>query len=924
MRFGIGNGFILLAACAALSAVAEVKFIGTGWDTLRLSPEEVLANAPAFAESGLDGINLSFSTKDASGARLTTDNVLTHTKFTYEAVRKYVPVFRKIAANEGLRESLLTVWWCPRKGDRIPWDDDAGWAVFANNMGVMAKLAKEGGLKGLFLDWEDYSNTRQFARTDEDPELAETIRFARQRGQEIGRAVFDAFPDVVFFSYWWLSSQSSIAGLLAEERAHALSESVWVAFFNGLLDVMPDGAKLVDGSEHYHLESFRRDFYSSATAIQIACQGLVAPENRAKYRRAVSASFGHYIDMYVNTDSSSRWYYGPEGGSRLEHFRRNVSQSARAASEYVWIYGEKGLFVPLKGCANGWISRQKTWEELLPGWQNVIREVKRERASSKEALMPKAPPLQAPPSTARPSSAPSPAPDAQGDLPRKFIATGAPIRALATKDILSLADAFKEAGFDGVAVPIDFRESLGPRMGSEGVVWRMAFTAQMMRSRLATLRQFATCDGLRESLVYVSLSPEKKDRIPWAAANRWAGFANNMGMLASVARAAGLKGLFLDAQDRNLSQQFVGIEKGRDFDALVQEARLRGRAVGRAVFKAYPNIVLFSTGWFSREEGVVDMTRGEVAATLKERRSLWPAFVNGILDEMPPTAKFVDGGGIGDRDAEKKDFHKAASDLLAAGRILVADENAGKLRAALSASSGVGLDRYEGEHAVLALRRDLMQAAATSGEYVWIEADAHPLAGGGAAAWDGRVAHWRDAVLQAKDERKWIAKYLKENAGTVRDLVPDPACAKGIGRGYFAYIDRKIAPDAVIDTDTAVGEGDSASFRLKGCKDGTLMFQVLNVKPNDVYIVQFSTKGVPVHAKAAWRENSQFRWNVPSVGLPVAIENAAGWREASRIVRAPDMAGYNEMYLMIDTRDAGPDDVAWVDNVHVYRVSRRD
>ena len=35
------------------------------------------------------------------------------------------------------------------------------------------------------------------------------------------------------------------------------------------------------------------------------------------------------------------------------------------------------------------------------------------------------------------------------------------------------------------------------------------------------------------------------------------------------------------------------------------------------------------------------------------------------------------------------------------------------------------------------------------------------------------------------------------------------------------------------------------------------------------------------------------------------------------------MAGYNEMYLMIDTREAKENDVAWVDNVHVYRVSRR-
>ena len=207
------------------------------------------------------------------------------------------------------------------------------------------------------------------------------------------------------------------------------------------------------------------------------------------------------------------------------------------------------------------------------------------------------------------------------------------------------------------------------------------------------------------------------------------------------------------------------------------------------------------------------------------------------------------------------------------------------------------------------LRRNL---TATAAEYVWIDAGA------------GALPPVSDAIRQTRDERAWIRDYLKANAGKVRDLVPDPACAKGVGNGYFAYIDRKIAPDAVIDTDTTVGEGDNASFRLKGCKDGTLMFRVQGVKPGDVYIMQFSTKGVPVHAKASWREDSQFRWNVPSVGLPVAIENAAGWREASRIVRAPDVAGYNEMYLMIDTRDAGPDDVAWVDNVHVYRVSRRD
>ena len=717
-RTTIGKLFAttLLTALALLplSGWAEPvarKFIGTGWDTLRISPEEVLANAPAFADSGLDGISLCFSTRDAAGNKLAYDTVMSRTAFTYGALEKYVPTFRKIAACPGLKESLLTVWWTPKKEERLGWADDAAWRTFAGNMAVMARLAKEGGLKGLFLDWEDYGQSGQFRCTEADPEAAETLRLARRRGHEIGKAVFDAFPDVVFFSYWWLSHSSPASLLQASERAYAIPKSLWPAFVNGLLDVMPDGARLVDGREHYHLESSRRDFYGHASAVQTACQALVAPENRAKYRRAVSVSFGHYIDMYVNDESVARWYFGPEGGSRLEHFRRNVEQAARAATEYVWIYGEKGLFVPLTGCSSGWVAKQKTWEELLPGWQEAVKGVKRATALA-EATETK-PPSAAASSGPTPKLAAAPAPgakppyDAQGDLPKKFIATGGCVEGLAPKDLLAKADDFAALGLDGVALPI-LAAATTINRAEANCPTRARLVAGSFRPHLADLRKMAAKEGLKESLLYVDWSPSKLGRLPWGDAPRWNVFAQNMGLLARLARASGLKGLF------------------------------------------------------------------------------------------------------------------------------------------------------------------------------------------------------------------------KANAGKARDLVPDPACAKGIGNGYFAYIDRKIAPGAVIDTDTAVGEGDSASFRMKGCKDGTLMFRVQGVKPGDAYIVQFSTKGYPVFAKAAWRESGQFRWNVPSVDLPVAAENAAGWREASRIVRAPDMAGYNEMYLMVDTRGAADDDVAWVDNVHVYRLSRRD
>ena len=896
------------------------KFIGTGWDTLRISPEEVLANAPAFADSGLDGINLCFSTRDAAGNKLAFDTVMSRTAFSYDALKKYVPTFRKIAACPGLKESLLTVWWTPKKDARLDWADDAAWRTFAGNMSVMARLAKEGGLKGLFLDWEDYSQSGQFRRTEADPSEAETLRLARQRGREIGKAVFDAFPDVVFFSYWWLSASSHISELQASERAFVLRSALWPAFFNGMLDVMPDGARLVDGREHYHLESSRRDFYRHASVIQTACQGLVAPENRAKYRRAISVSFGHYIDMYVNDASVARWYFDPEGGSRLEHFRRNVEQSARAATEYVWIYGEKGLFVPLKGCSNGWVANQKPWEELLPGWQEAVKGVKRatvgaepaERKSPTVAGSPSATvsPGLVPKAPAKPAAGAKAAYDAQGDVPKKFIATGGCVEGLAPKDLLAKGDSFASLGLDGVAVPI-IAVATTVNREEANCPTRAKLFANSFRPYIPDLRKMAAQEGLKESLLYVDWSPSKVGRMPWGAAPRWTLFAQNMGLLAQLARASGLKGLFIDTRDRNETRQFAmtAQEKSFRYETLLAEARAKGRLVGKAIFTAHPNIVLMAPHWFSAEVGLADVSRTEAEADRVARHTLWPSFVNGLLDVMPATARLVDCGGDVARDAQANDFLKAASDLYAASYELVEAENAEKLRTVLSVAAGESPDRHAGD--VEGFRRNLAQAAATAAEYVWIDAGA------------GALPPVSDAIRQTRDERGWIRDYLKANAGKVRDLVPDPACAKGVGNGYFAYIDRKIAPDAVIDTDTTAGEGDSVSFRLKGCKDGTLMFRVQGVKPGDVYIMQFSTKGVPVHAKASWREDSQFRWNVPSVGLPVAIENAAGWREASRLVRAPDMAGYNEMYLMIDTREAKDDDVAWVDNVHVYRVSRR-
>ena len=936
-----------VAVCWGLMAVSLLqtvsaepvakKIIATGWDTLRIQPEEILANAEKFADAGVDGINITFSTRGGTGQSIKGSEIFSGVEFAYDDVKKYVPVFQKIAASPGLKESLLTVWWTPREGQRLRWNDNEGWSRIANNMGVMAKLAKNGGLKGLFLDWEDYSKVGQFTRKEEDPPIEETIKLARQRGREIGNAVFKEFPDIVFFSYWWLCCESHIAGLQAEERAYALKRSVWVSFVDGLFDVMPDGVKMIDGREHYHLESFRRDFYKQGGIIQAACQALLSPENREKYRRAIRVSYGHYLDMYTNDESAGHWYYGPEGGSRLEHFRRNLEQSLLATSEYVWIYGEKGLFVPFSGCGNGWIKKQQTWDEKLPGYLDVLKKTKeacsfvktksietdKTRSSAKKKVLSSAKKKEGGLSKHKSSSPKKSISESQGELPKKFIVTGESLRKLKLKDLIGYSQELNRIGVDGVAIGLNSTDSFGNKIGSEGIFAPVKFTVPRLKPFLSDMTAMVQKDGLKESLVYISFSPKPNDRASWNSEKRWASVAHNIGMMAKLTKASGLKGFFLDVDDRNISRQFSISEKEKNnsYKYLQETARRRGRSVGKAIFSAYPDIVLFASSWFSSEAELVKPSDVPLSENLEKRGSLWPAFVNGILDEMPRAVRIVDGGGNGERDAEKFDYYKAMSDLHVITRALVASENSEKFLTALSPAAGDGLSRYESSSPVHSFWRNLSQAASTSSEYVWIDVGSDVIVGKGSESLDGRIPGWRYVVSQVKDERGWIERYLKENSAEIVDMVPDPTTACGISKGYFAYIEPKKRDVAKIESDTTVGEGDSVSFKMTNCAmDGTLMFRVQNVKPNDVYIVQFSTKGYPVAAKVSWRENSAFRWNVPSIGLSVSSENAAGWRTASKIIRAPDMAGYNEMYLMIDMRGSKYSDVSWVDNVHVYKV----
>lgn len=291
--------------------------------------------------------------------------------WTDTAVAKYVALFREIVKRPALKQSFVNVWLVPTS--RYDWCDDAEWRKLAESLAVLARMAKRGGLAGIALDSEDYSRVRQFIRADSDLPYAETAKLARQRGRECFSAIFREFPDITLFGFWFLSGTGAYRDsddpvYLCERR-----NDLWPAFVNGMLDVIPQTARFVDGDEvaGYDGEAENGDFWKNAVTIFNRLLPLVEPENRAKYRSQVVTGAGLYLDSYT-TKEGGVLYKGPLDGSRLGRFAANYAQAVRATGGFVWLYGERYGYIPWKNAGNRDWRNHKTWDEALSGFNRCV------------------------------------------------------------------------------------------------------------------------------------------------------------------------------------------------------------------------------------------------------------------------------------------------------------------------------------------------------------------------------------------------------------------------------------------------------------------------------------------------------------------------------------------------------------------------
>ncbi len=152
--------------------------------------------------------------------------------------------------------------------------------------------------------------------------------------------MFEEFPDAVLFFYRFLvadpgfwNSYATVADPVAAMKAKG---DLWPAFANGIFDVMPWTAKIVEGDETgYRYESKLNWFYLARNLQRNGALRLVAPEHRDKYRARVSTAFPVYLDAYTDDcfKPDSQYYRGAVEGSRVPDCGSSVEFTAGVSAE---------------------------------------------------------------------------------------------------------------------------------------------------------------------------------------------------------------------------------------------------------------------------------------------------------------------------------------------------------------------------------------------------------------------------------------------------------------------------------------------------------------------------------------------------------------------------------------------------------------
>jgi hypothetical protein len=217
------------------------------------------------------------------------------------------------------------------------WFDE--WGPILNNIQIAARIAKEGGLKGIFLDVEQYDShpfKYQSQKYKDNKSFKEYTEQVRDRGREFIKAINRVYPDItVVLTFGYNLAQHGTPKVKDPSQS---DYSLLPAFLDGILEGSSARTKIVDGFEFSYTYKHVRQFINGYKIIKKNSLELTALKD--KYRSMVEAGFGLWLDYDSgnkgwHTDDLSKNYFTPKD------FKNALISAQKISDKYVWIYSQK-------------------------------------------------------------------------------------------------------------------------------------------------------------------------------------------------------------------------------------------------------------------------------------------------------------------------------------------------------------------------------------------------------------------------------------------------------------------------------------------------------------------------------------------------------------------------------------------------------
>lgn len=319
-------------ASTKANPLAGKKLIEYGWDVP--STRFVRENIARMEAIPFDGIVIKVLPKPDSNesAEPMGWKIWTKTRFKPE---QYEHAIADLKATKFKRftDNFIQVVAAPAD---IDWFDPQ-WTSVAYNAGCLARVAKQGGCKGIMLDLEDYGNSlwgyvNIIRKTNDNRTFEEYTAKIRERGKEFIQAVNREYSDITILCL----VGPSLSCLHEDIKADRYG--MLYAFFEGMCEAATPETVIVDGYEQSYPFRKSSEFQQGREVILHYARELF--RNRAAFDQHMKVGFGIWADY-----SSSRIGWHPNSFHMNyftpEELRAALSYALSASDRYVWVYSER-------------------------------------------------------------------------------------------------------------------------------------------------------------------------------------------------------------------------------------------------------------------------------------------------------------------------------------------------------------------------------------------------------------------------------------------------------------------------------------------------------------------------------------------------------------------------------------------------------